>query len=405
MKASATARATARVPDERLMARRADFPALDQFIWLQNGGVSLVPRPVHELHVALVADAFRRGPSHIAYSAEEYPRRERSRARIAAFLGADPDEIAIVRGVSEAFQHVLRGIAWEAGDELVITDDEEAALFVPAMQLAAERGVVVRRIGLENPAGRDHLLATTAALLGPRTRLVAISHVTTDWGVRLPAREICALAEPRGVPTFVDLAHSAGAFPVDVHEVGCSYAGAVSYKWMLAPYAAGALFVRRDRLAGLPVVYAGGRAEAHLDYAAPAVELRADARRFEYGPTSWPLVHAWAAGVDYLDHVGVTAVADHAAALCDALKAGLAPIDGLTLHTPMAAEDSGPLVAFGLEGWSSAALEHTLRERFGIVVRSLINVREGVRASVAFFTVPAEVDALVDAVRTLAAER
>ena len=83
---------------------------------------------------------------------------------------------------------------------------------------------------------------------------------------------------------------------------------------MLAPYAAGAFFVRRDRLAGLPVVYAGGRAQARLDYAAPAMELYADARRFEYGPWSWPLVHAWAAAVDYLDDLGVAAVAERCTA-------------------------------------------------------------------------------------------
>jgi selenocysteine lyase/cysteine desulfurase len=386
------------------MARRADFPPLARYVWFQNGGVSLVPRPVHEAHIALVEASFLRGPLHIVEPEEEFARRDRSRARIAAFLGAGTDEIAIVRGVSEAFQHVLRGMDWSIGDELVITDDEDAALFVPALQLAAEHGVVVRRLALR-PAGRDRLVAATAALLGQRTRLVAVSQVTTDWGVRLPVREICALAQSRGVPTFVDLAHSAGTLPVDLHEMGCAYAGAVSYKWMLGPYAAGALFVRRDRLAGLPVVYAGGRAQAHLDYATPVMELYDDARRFEYGPMSWPLIHAWAAALEYLDELGVQAIADHAATLTDALKAGLMEIDGVTLHSPRDSMDSGPLVAFGLEGWPGAALEQALRQRFAIVVRALANVRDGVRASVAFFTLESEVDALVDAVRTLARER
>jgi selenocysteine lyase/cysteine desulfurase len=386
---------------QRLLARRADFPALDTFTWFQNGGVSLVPRQVHEAHLALLEEAFRRGPLHIAYPDQEYPRREASRQRIARFLGAEPSEIAIVRGVSEAFQHVLRGIEWAAGDEVVISADEEGALLVPALQLKQERGVRVRTIPLERTRPEE-LVAAAEALLTPRTRLLAMSHVTTDWGVRLPAAAICRMAEARGIRTFVDLAHSAGVFPVDVHEIGCSYAGALSYKWMLAPYAAGCLYVRADRLAGLPVVFAGGRAEASLDFAAMTMELQPGARRFEYGPWSWPLVHAWAAALDYLDDLGIDAIERRTAALTDGLKQGLVEIPGLTLHTPRPWASSAALVAFGLAGWSGPDLERARRERHAIVVRALTNVRPGVRASVAFLTLESEVDGLLEAVRECA---
>jgi selenocysteine lyase/cysteine desulfurase len=389
--------------DEELIARRADFPALDQFVWLQNGGVSLVPRPVHAVHVGLLDEAFRRGPLHIAYPDEEYPRRDASRARIARFVGAEPSEIAVVRGVSEAFQHVIRGIDWQPGDELVITADEEGALLVPALQLARERGVVVRRIPLDETSPQA-LVGTTIALLSGRTRLLAVSHVTTDWGVRLPVAQICAAVEARGVPTFVDTAHSAGVLPVDLHGIGCSYAGILSYKWTLAPYAAGAFYVRADRLPSLPVVFAGGRAEAILDMAAGTMELYEDARRFEYGPWSWPLVHAWAAALDYVEAIGLDAVERRTTALTNRMKAGLAAIPGVTLHTPRSDRESAALVAFGVSAWSGPALESALRDRFAIRVRALANTRVGVRASSAFFTLESEVDGLIDAVRALAGE-
>jgi selenocysteine lyase/cysteine desulfurase len=390
--------APAALGDAALLARRADFPALSEFVWFQNGGVSLVPRPVHDAHVALLDEAFRRGPLHIAWPREEYPRREAWRRRIATFLGADPAEIAVVRGVSEAFQAVIRGIPWAAGDELVITTDEEGALLVPAIHLARERGVVVRRIPLEG----DDLVGAATGLLSDRTRLVAISHVTTDWGVRLPAADICSAAESRGIPTFVDTAHSAGVFPVDLHALGCSYAGALSYKWMLSPYAAGALYVRADRLAATPVVFAGGRAEATLDFASMSMALQPDARRFEFGPWSWPLVHAWARALDYIDDLEVERIAARTAILTDRLKAGLVAIPGVTLHTPRSASASAALVAFGVDGWSGPALDSALRRRHNVVVRALANVKPGVRASVAFFTLDSEVDLLLDAVRALA---
>src|SRR5262249_48591239 len=148
------------------------------------------------------------------------------------------------------------------------------------------------------------------------------SHVTTDWGVRMPAREIVAAAEGRGMPTFLDTAHAAGVFPVDLHAIGCSYAGALSYKWMLAPYAAGALYVRADRLATTPVVFAGGRAEARLDFERMEVELQPDARRFEFGPWSWPLVHAWARALNYIGELGLDAIERRTVELAHRLKSG-----------------------------------------------------------------------------------
>ena len=199
---------------------------------------------------------------------------------------------------------------------------------------------MVRRIPLDETSPQA-LVGATLALLSGRTRLLAVSHVTTDWGVRLPVAQICAAVEARGVPTFVDTAHSAGVLPVDLHAIGCSYAGVLSYKWMLAPYAAGAFYVRADRLPSLPVVFAGGRAEAILDMAAGTMELYEDARRFEYGPWSWPLVHAWAAALDYVEAIGLDAIERRTAALTNRMKAGLAAIPGVTLHTPRSDREFG----------------------------------------------------------------
>lgn len=382
---------------------RAEYPALETFTWLQNGGVSLVPRTVHAVHADLLAEAVERGPLHIAWPDEEYPRRDASRERIARFLGISPDSVAITRGVSEALQHVLRSIEWAAGDEIVLTDDEEAALEIPALQLRDERGVRIRHLSLGDGAGPDELMERFVALLGRRTRLVAVSHVTTDLGVRLPVEQLVPEAEGRGIPVFVDTAHSAGTIPVDLGALGASYAGVVSYKWMLAPYAAGALVVRPDRIATTPVRWAGGRSERRLDHRAQTMELHAGARRFELGPWSWPLVHAWAAALDLVDSVGVERIAARAATLTQRLIDGIASQPGVGVVTPTTPSERAALVAFTVRGWTGRELELHLRVEEGIVVRSLLNAHDGVRASTAYFTSEAEVDALVDAIRRLPA--
>src|SRR5262245_46863440 len=94
---------------------RADFPALRNYTWFQNGGVSITPLPVANEHARLMRELLERGPMHIVYPEEEYPRRRRSIERLSRFFAAEPGELALMRGVSEAFQTALRGIGWRRG--------------------------------------------------------------------------------------------------------------------------------------------------------------------------------------------------------------------------------------------------------------------------------------------------
>jgi len=383
-----------------LQRLRADFPPLQNFVWFQNGGVSITPRPVAEVHAGLMRELYERGPMHIAFPQEEYPRRQQSMARLARFFAVAPADLALMRGVSEGYQSVLRGLDWQRGDRLLIGPDEEVALLLPSLHLRDQCGVEVVKVPLvEDEAGQ---VAEFERCLTPRTRLVALSHVSTDLGWRVPAEAICHLARERGALSFLDLAHSAGLYPMKLGELGCDFAGILSYKWMYAPYAAGALYVRPESLGALKVVYAGGRGEKWIDFQKGEYELLEGAGRFQYGPWSWPLVHAWAAALDYLEGIGLEAIWARTVALTSRLKQGLKPIPGLTLRTPESPERSAALVSFGLEGWTGEALCQALRQRWQIVTRHLNHGPVGVRASIGFFTLESEVDLLVEAVGTLA---
>ena len=241
--------------------------------------------------------------------------------------------------------------------------------------------------------------------LSDSTRLVALSYVTTDLGFRLPVTEICQLARSRGVATFLDLAHAAGVFPFSLQQLGCDFAGILSYKWMYAPYAAGALYVRRASLDSLAVTYAGGRSEKRLDFVDDQYELRDTAQKFQFGPWAWPLVHSWAYATDYLDGIGRDAIWNRTVSLATQLKQGIQSISDSTLFTPVPADQSAALVSFGLAGWTGTQLAETLRRRWNMIVKPLPHTHEGLRISVGFFTLEDEVDLLIDALRTLAEER
>jgi selenocysteine lyase/cysteine desulfurase len=378
---------------------RALFPALDHYVWFQNGGVSITPRPVAQEHARLMAELLERGPMHIVYPDEEYPRRRDTMQRLARFFGVEPDELALMRGVSEGFQTVLRGIEWKAGDRIVISADEEAALLLPCLHLRDRFGVEVVKLPLIDDLG--DLLQALDERLSSRTRLVAISHVTTDLGFRYPVEEICELARSRGVWSFLDLAHSSGVVPGGLCQMGCDFAGTLSYKWMFSPYASGLLYIRKELIDELPVTYAGGRSEKWLDFETDQYQLLDTAGRFQFGPWSWPLVHAWAMSADWLSGIGAAAIWGRTQSLTDRLKRGLADIPAAELFTPEAGAFSAALVSFGMRGWTGRELSEALRRECNIIIKPLPHTREGLRASLPFFMLEGEVDVLLEGLRQL----
>ena len=382
---------------------RHDFPALEQYTWFQNGGVSITPAPVAAEHMHWMEEILRRGPLHIVYPEEEYPRRRETMGKLARFFGVEAGELALMRGVSEGIQTVVRGMEWGEGDEILISGDEEAAVLLPALHLRDLYGVKVVKVPLIDDV--EGQVQAVEERLGERTKLLALSHVTTDLGFRLPVERICALARERGVYSFLDLAHSAGLYPMNLRELGCDFAGLLSYKWMYSPYAAGLLYVRQECLDAVQVRYAGGRSEAWLDFAGDDFAMRDTAERFQYGPWSWPLVHAWAFAVEYLAEIGLEAIWGRTGGLAERLKEGLAQIPGAKLYTPRAPELSAALVSFGIEGWTGKELSRALREEWNMVIKALPHKREGLRASMAFFLLEDEIDKLLEALGSLAERR
>jgi selenocysteine lyase/cysteine desulfurase len=237
-------------------------------------------------------------------------------------------------------------------------------------------------------------------LLTDRTRLVALSHVTTSLGYRYPVAALCETARSCGILSFVDVAHSAGVVPVELDAIGCDFAGIVSYKWMYGPYAAGALYVRPESIEKIALRYAGNRSELWFDYESEAYGLHKDARRFEYGPFSWPIVHGWAAALDYLDGIGREAILARTRELVAALRNGLLDVDGVEVLTP-APDLAGALVTFAVEGIAAEDVRTRLLDEYHIRIKALPDNRH-LRGSLALYISDAEIEMLVEAVKHIA---
>ncbi len=391
-----------------VQAFRAQIPALATCIYTNTAGFGPLPRPVWEELRRREEEILARGLDVVAHDPAWCAVIEEWRARLAACFGAGVDEIAFARALGEGLNVVIGGMEWQPGDEIVITDQEHPTGLLPALNLAARCGVRVRRLEAGAHAGAHEVgsgggsdaenLERFAALLGPRTRLVAVSAVTTELGVRLPFARFCAMAEAARVPVYLDLAQAAGQFPLDLRATGCAFAAASGSKWLLGPLGTAFFYVRSDWTERLRVSWTGSHSGAESP--GGGIEWSAGARRFEFGGRHWPLLGAMLTAVDWVHAIGLERIQASAAALATRLKQALLELPGVTVLTPMLAELSTGIVTARMEQWRNGDVITALRERWRI--RSRPTQANGVRFSLAFFNTEEEVDQIVAALAELA---
>ena len=380
-----------------LAAVRAALPALNDVIYLNTGTEGIMAEPVLDAYLEILRRFERYG--HWARQ-QLLPEMDAARARLAALLNADPDEVSITRSGTDGVSMILGSLAFTPDDELLIGNEEHPALTHPAFALQTFRGVRVRRFRFEHDPAAS--LANFAAALTPRTRLAAFSHVSCETGIRLPAADIIALAHARGVPVLLDGAQSCGSLPIDVRALAVDYFTGSSHKWLCGPKGTGLLYIRRDRLDSVMPAYVGGGSLADGltgDLNAPesiSVRFLPAARKFEHGMRNPATYAGLSLAIDYLAGLGWAAIAEHGRAVSDALKARIQATPGLRLQTPVAWECSSPIVNVAVEGVTGADLSQRLWDDERIVQRA---VREpnGVRISCAYFVSSDDIDRLMAA--------
>lgn len=239
------------VPDEAYWRDvKAQFLVRDGFIMMNAANLCPAPRPV----VDAVASAMRDEDADVSFQNREKFGRlwTETRTRLARYLGASDDEVAIVRNTSEANNNVVGGIALKARDDVLLFDENHPTNNVAWDVRAARYGFTVRRVKVDaKTADAGSIVDSFRRALLPATRVLSITDVSSNTGVRLPTQELCALARERGIWAHVDGAQTFGALRRDMRAVGCDSYSASAHKWFMGPKEAGVLFVRKERCAEL----------------------------------------------------------------------------------------------------------------------------------------------------------
>jgi len=359
---------------------RASIPVCDRAVYFNTGASGPAPRPVVEATTDFLEHHEYAAPVEEGAYPAAFETFDETRAIVADFLGATPEEIALTDSTADGIARVAAAIDWSPGDVVVRTDLEHSAGVVPWWNLR-EQGVEVRV--LETEAGRVDLDTLADAVAD--ARLLCLNSITWNYGTRLPIADIVDIAHEHGTLVLVDGVQSPGQVPVDVEAWDADFVAAAGHKWLLGPWGAGFLYVDRAVADDLTPGVAGYRSV--VDPGATELELTAGAPRLEVGTTSPAPYRGLTEAIETIEAVGYDTITSRIERLTDRLKAGL----GDRLLSPRAYESG--LVTFTAD--DPEALVESL-EAEGIHIRSLPSP-DAVRASVHVFNTAEDVDALLDA--------
>ena len=387
---------------------REDFPILSRtvygrpLVYLDNGATTQKPRCV----VDAIADEYysvnanvHRGVHFLSQQATEL--HEASRETVRRFLNArSTNEIIFTRGTTESI-NLLAASFGEAcmkeGDEVILSVMEHHSNIVPWQLLRDRRGIVIRVIPM-NDRG-ELLLDEYERLFTPRTRLVAVTHVSNVLGTVNPVREMTATAHAHGVPVLVDGAQSVPHMPVDVQALDADFYAFSGHK-VYGPTGVGVLYGKEVWLDRLPPYQGGGEMIQHVSF--ERTTFNELPYKFEAGTPDYIGTHALARALDYVSAIGMGEIDAYEHELTTYATARLKEIEGMRIFGE--ADAKGSVISF-LVGDIHHFDLGTLLDRLGIALRTghhcaqplmeRLGIEGTVRASFSFYNTREEVDALV----------
>lgn len=390
---------------------RRDFPALQQIvngrplIWLDNAATTHKPQCV----IAAVADFYAKDNSNVHRGAHTLAKRatdayEGAREKIRRFIGAESaEEIIFVRGATEAINLVAQSygrMVVRPGDEIIVSSLEHHANIVPWQQLCDEKGALLKVIPLNDNG--EIILEEYTKLLSPKTRLVAISHVSNALGTVVPIKDIIDPAHNLGVPVLVDGAQGIPHFKVDVKSLGVDFYAFSGHK-LFGPTGIGILYAKKTLLETMPPWQGGGNMIKTVTF--EHTTYNSLPNKFEAGTGHIAGAVGLGAAVDYLTRLGPEQIEIYEQKLMAYARNALSTIPRLR-QVGTAAHKAG-ILSFVISGVSPERLAEYL-DRQGIAVRvghhcsqpSLrhFGLDSTIRPSLALYNTFAEIDQLVLAV-------
>jgi cysteine desulfurase/selenocysteine lyase len=366
---------------------RREFTIVDKCVYLDHATQGPLPKPtVEAMHASIALQAT---TASLGFTAA-HSKVEEVRARFAALIGADCDEIALTSSTAMGINIVAKGLPWQEGNSVVVPAFDFPSNIYPWMHLKT-KGVELRRI---RPRNGQITVEDLLAACDSSTRVIAVSLVQFSNGSRIDIGELGEVCRSRGILLVVDGMQAVGWANINVHALPIDAMSLQSYKWLLGPFAVGWLYVRRELIDRIEPLAVGSRSmtpqESFLDH---RFEFSPTATRYESGVLNIHGVLGAGASIDLLRRIGMSAIETRVLSLADHLADGLVAKNCTIDPAPENRRERSPIVAFRHPLVDARTCHRRLTEA-GVGV----SLREGaVRVSPHFYNTLDDIERLLDA--------
>lgn len=394
----------------------SQFSIREGLAYMNTGTRGPSPRSVHmaQVHSLEGINADYAGYSRTVYTGE---RRDEMRAKLAAFVGAKPNEIAYSLNTSDGMVAGTFGPRLKPGDEIVYTNHDHSGGAYPILHRALRDNLEVGVIDLSPlkfhpPASIQVILDAFESTITSRTKLLSFCHINYTDGSVLPVKEICEMARSRGIVTLVDGAQPPGMMKLDMHDLGCDMYAGPCHKWVMASMQTGFFYVREDAQERVENLFTTAPADDRTMYGTPISEEQREmlgtASAYERrGSHDIPARISIDAAMDFHNRISSEAIEARDRFLAQKVHKSLRAMDGVEVLTSDSPELGCALVAFKVNGVPTRDLNDIMWDRHDIYIRNVTHDEidwDVNRVSLHVMVTGEQVDRFIGAVEEVAKE-
>jgi cysteine desulfurase / selenocysteine lyase len=372
---------------------RQQFPLNKEWAYLNNGTMGPSPYPVIEaVHKGMMdGDVY-----------GNYGGWENTHVKIANFVGAHEDEIALTHNVTDGINIACWGLPLKKGDEVILTSHEHVGNAFPWLNRQKLHGIKIKVFTPASTAAET--LDRIKALYTKNTKAIAVPHIPCTIGQILPVKEICTWAKEKGIFSFIDGAHGPGMLLLDLHQMGCDVYASCCHKWMLGPKGTGFLYVRKDFQDTLQTYFVGGGSDnAKWNMASNPIQMGAyasNAHRYYGGTQGLGLYRGVDAAIQFIDNIGMENIYNRINYLGKYTQDALLNLgDKIEMLTPTEQASRCAVNGFRIKGFDFSKFYAKCADqkiRIRMVAENDINC---VRVSTHIYNNPSEVDRFIEIVK------
>ncbi|MEM0385180.1 MAG: aminotransferase class V-fold PLP-dependent enzyme [Nitrososphaeria archaeon] len=375
-----------------MMEAKDDFPISKEIVYMNTAAISLKPIKVIDSMIDFMRKREVSGTYNFNDNIEEEVL-ENARIRVAELIGCEKEDIALTTNTSEGINFIANATKFSRGDNVVTTDLEFPSVTYPWLRVAKENGVEVRFASNKNGIVT---LEDLEKLTDDKTKVIALSHVEYSSGIRYNLREVADLAHRHGALLVVDAVQSLGVVPLNVRREDVDALASAAYKWLLGPFGAGFVYMRKEFYENVEPLFVGWRSSREHEYDPRKISYPKDARKFEYGGMPYTSIYGLTKAIEYVKDIGVENIESYVMKITEKLMEKLNDL-GAQILTPYDREKRAGIVTVRFDKMDyDRAVEELAKEK--IIVSKRMNA---LRISPHIYNTEEEIEKIVQSIRRM----